>query len=59
MSDNVIALVITIAIIALFFAWMPILNFICPPCGRFVAKYRLQRPQDEKPHPAAFKKKAV
>jgi hypothetical protein len=43
MSEDVIAILITLAIIALFFAWMPLLNFICPPCGRFLEQRRLQK----------------
>jgi cytochrome c oxidase assembly protein Cox11 len=43
MSDEAIALVVTIAIVALFFAWVPILNLICPPCGRFLAQRRVQK----------------
>jgi hypothetical protein len=42
MSEDVIAILITLAIIALFFAWMPLLNFICSPCGRFLEQRRLQ-----------------
>jgi hypothetical protein len=40
MSDELIALIVTVAIIALLFAWTPFLNFICPPCGRFLAQRR-------------------
>jgi hypothetical protein len=43
MSDDAIALVITIAIIALFFVWVPLLNFACPPCGRFLERLRQQK----------------
>ena len=43
MSDNIIAIIITVAIIALLFAWAPFLNFICPPCGRFLAQRRMER----------------
>jgi hypothetical protein len=43
MSEDAIAILITIAIIALFFVWMPFLNFICPPCGRFLERRRLQK----------------
>jgi hypothetical protein len=43
MSDEVIALAITIAIIALFFVWVPLLNLVCPPCGRFLERWRLQK----------------
>jgi hypothetical protein len=46
MSDEVIALIITIAIIALFFVWVPLLNFVCPPCGRFLERcvFKMNRP---------------
>jgi hypothetical protein len=44
MSDEVIALVITIAIIALFFVWVPLLNLVCPPCGRFLERQRQKDP---------------
>jgi hypothetical protein len=43
MSDEVIAVVITIAIIALFFVWVPFLDLVCPPCGRFLERRRLQK----------------
>jgi hypothetical protein len=43
MSDEVIAIVITIAIIALLFVWVPLLNLICPPCGRFLEGLRLRK----------------
>ena len=44
MSDEIIALVITIAIIALFFLWVPLLNLVCPPCGRFLERLRQKDP---------------
>jgi cytochrome c oxidase assembly protein Cox11 len=47
MSDEVIALVITIAIIALFFAWVPLLNLVCQPCARFLERRRLQKNIDK------------
>jgi len=43
MSDDVIAVLITIAMIAMFFVWVPLLNFVCPPCGRFLERRRLQK----------------
>jgi hypothetical protein len=52
MSDEVTALVITIAIIALFFVWVPLLNFVCPPCGRFLERLRHQK-QPGKPRASA------
>jgi hypothetical protein len=51
MSDEVIAIIITIAIIALFFVWVPLLNFVCPPCGRFLERWRHQKnaPKERSP----------
>jgi hypothetical protein len=43
MSDEIIAIIITVAIIGLLFAWAPFLNFICPPCGRFLAQRRMEK----------------
>lgn len=43
MSEDTLAIVITAAIVALMFAWVPILNFICPPCGRALTRFRQQR----------------
>jgi cytochrome c oxidase assembly protein Cox11 len=55
MSDEIIALIITVAIIALLFAWAPFLNFICPPCGRFLTQRRMEKEtaakQSIKKHP--------
>ena len=64
MSDETIALIITLAIFALFFVWVPLLNFVCPPCGRFLARRRLlkEKPVDqvdqvekERPYVAAIR----
>jgi hypothetical protein len=51
MSDEVIAIIITIAIIALFFVWVPLLNFVCPRCGRFLERRRHQKntPKERSP----------
>jgi hypothetical protein len=43
MSDDAVALIITVAIFAVFFAWMPLLNSICPPCSRFLERRRAQK----------------
>jgi hypothetical protein len=61
MSEEVIALVITIAIIALFFVWVPLLNFVCPPCGRFLERRRLQKdaPPKERAPSAIARTKAL
>jgi hypothetical protein len=47
MSDNFTALVWTVAIIALLFAWVPFLKLICLPCARFL-KRRLQKDAGKK-----------
>jgi hypothetical protein len=48
MSDELIAFIVTVVIIALLFAWAPLLNFICPPCGRFLAQRRSAKQTVEK-----------
>jgi hypothetical protein len=50
MSDEAIALIITIAIIALLFAWVPLLNWVCPPCGRFLERCRYQKEAYKDPY---------
>jgi hypothetical protein len=42
MSDETLALILAIAVIALFFVWVPLLNLVCPPCARFLARRRLE-----------------
>lgn len=41
MSDNIIALVIPVVMIAITFVWVPMLNLICPPCQRSSASRSL------------------
>jgi hypothetical protein len=48
MSEEIIAIVITIAIIALFVAWVPILDLICPPCSRLLERLRLPKEKVKK-----------
>jgi hypothetical protein len=43
MSDEMIALIVTVAIIGLLFAWPPFLNLICPPCSRFLNQRRAEK----------------
>jgi hypothetical protein len=51
MSESTLCIVLTIGIAAVFFAWMPFLNFICPPCSRFLERRRLQKATaDERPY---------
>lgn len=40
MSDEIIALVIPLVAVAIIFAWVPLLNLICPPCGRSLERQR-------------------
>jgi hypothetical protein len=54
MSDEVTAFVITIAIIALFFVWVPLLNFVCPPCGRYLERLRPQKEKDVAKAPSSI-----
>src|SRR5882757_3958350 len=48
MSDNLIALIGTIVIIALIFAWVPLLNLICSSCARLLQRRRLQKDANKK-----------
>ena len=34
MSADIIAVIIPFAAVAIVFVWVPLLNFICPPCVR-------------------------
>jgi hypothetical protein len=43
MSDTIIALIIPIAVIAIFLGWIPFLNLVCPPCGRTLELRRLEK----------------
>jgi hypothetical protein len=47
MSEQALSLIITIAIIALIFAWAPFLNFVCPPCGRALERLRPRKAQGQ------------
>lgn len=42
MPDQAIAFIIPLVAIAIIFAWVPLLNLVCPPCGRAVERRRLQ-----------------
>ncbi len=39
MSEDMLCLVFTFLILGLMFAWVPLLNFICPPCGRALERF--------------------
>jgi hypothetical protein len=48
MFDYIIAFIIPIVAIAIVFAWVPFLNFICPPCARSLETRGLSRGGIEK-----------
>ena len=43
MPENVISIFITVLLIALMFFWVPALEFLCPPCGRALERFRLRK----------------
>ena len=43
MSEQTLCIIITVLVIALMFVWVPILEFICPPCGRAIERLRRKR----------------
>jgi hypothetical protein len=42
MSDAIVALIVPLAAVAIIFAWVPLLNLICPPCARALERRRIQ-----------------
>jgi len=40
MSEEILSVVITALVIALMFAWVPVLEFVCPRCSRAVERFR-------------------
>lgn len=44
MSEDLLATVITVVLLAAMFAWVPILQAICPPCSRFFERRRRRLP---------------
>ncbi len=44
MSENLLATAITLAIIGAMFAWVPLLQFVCPPCSRYLESRRRRLP---------------
>jgi hypothetical protein len=53
MSDTIIALIIPAIMIAIIFAWVPLLNFVCPPCRR-LSSQRLFDNLGHRPHPPSL-----
>ena len=42
MSDYIFAVFIPIVAIAITYAWVPLLNLVCPPCDRFSNRIGLE-----------------
>ncbi len=40
MSEETLCVVITALVIALMFAWVPVLEFVCPRCSRVLERLR-------------------
>jgi len=55
MSDSIIALVIPVIMIAITFAWVPLLNLICPSCPRFSGWQYLEEGTPRTAPPLLFK----
>lgn len=47
MSENLLATVVTVAILLSILVWAPLLNVICPVCSRLFHRYR--PPADSQP----------
>jgi hypothetical protein len=43
MSEETLAIFITVLVIVLMFVWVPVLEFICPPCGRVLERFRSKK----------------
>jgi hypothetical protein len=43
MSEQILCVMITVLIIALMFVWVPVLEFLCPPCGRALERFRSRK----------------
>lgn len=53
MSDTLLAFVVTALLIGFFFAWVPFLEWICLPCGRFVERLKKREPEVRGPRAVA------
>jgi hypothetical protein len=47
MSEQILSIFITVLVIALMFVWVPVLEFICPPCRRALERLRSKRAKGE------------
>lgn len=54
MSDAIIALIIPAVMIAIIFAWVPLLNFVCPPCRQLASQRLFQNLAHRTPPSSLF-----
>jgi cytochrome c oxidase assembly protein Cox11 len=59
MSETTLVLLITAAIILAMFAWVPLLHFFCPPCGRYLNRLRRRQVQGAEDEPQGSNVEAV
>lgn len=53
MSEQVLSIFITVLVIVLMLVWVPVLEFICPPCRRAIERFRSRRTKGEMREPSA------
>jgi hypothetical protein len=46
MSEATLSIVITVLVIGLMFVWVPVLEFICPPCSRALERFRSKKERE-------------
>ncbi len=47
MSEQILSIFITVLVIVLMLVWVPLLEFICPPCRRAIEHLRSRRARGE------------
>ena len=47
MSEQILSIFITVLVIVLMLVWVPLLEFICPPCRRALERLRWRRAKGE------------
>lgn len=53
MSEQILSIFITVLVIVLMLVWVPVLEFICPPCVRALERFRSRRMKGEMREPSA------
>lgn len=47
MSDSMLAVLLTIAMLVLMVVWVPFLEVVCPPCSRVLQRWKLRSSTEE------------